>query len=74
MTKLQTWIKAERGRASALATHLKVSRSRISQMAEAGVPVPYMLAVRDFTAGSVTLEDMVATRTLAAQTQEQAHG
>lgn len=63
MTKLQTWITAERGRASALAAHLQVSRSRISQMVEAGVPPKYMLAVRDFTANEVTLEDMVSTRT-----------
>jgi len=63
MTKLKTWISGGRGRASSLAAHLQVSRCRISQMAERGVPVQYMLAVRDFTAGDVSLEDMVVART-----------
>lgn len=63
MAKLHTWITAERGRASALAAHLQVSRSRVSQMVEAGVPAKYMLAIRDFTGGAVTLEDMVAAKT-----------
>ena len=67
MTKLQIWINAERGRASALATRLKVSRSRISQITEDGVPTKYMLAIRDFTDGEVTLEDMVASRTPGAE-------
>ena len=76
MTKLQTWITAKRGRASALAAHLQVSRSRISQMVTSGVPPKLMLAVRDFTANEVTLEDMVSARTpdvATAHTQDMAH-
>lgn len=63
MTKLRTWISARRGRASSLALHLNVSRGRITQIADHGVPAKHMLAIRDFTAGEVTLEDLVATRT-----------
>jgi hypothetical protein len=32
-------------------------------MADDGVPPKYMLAVRDFTEGAVTLEEMVQART-----------
>jgi DNA-binding transcriptional regulator YdaS (Cro superfamily) len=60
---LQQWLIAERGRHKALAAHLKVSPGRVSQMAQAGVPIKFMLAVRDFTRGEVTLEDMVKART-----------
>ncbi|WP_313334057.1 YdaS family helix-turn-helix protein [Comamonas sp.] len=79
MTKLQTWISAERGRASSLAAHLNVSRSRMSQIVDDGVPIKYMVAIRDFTAGEVTLEDMVTSRTQAGGTaapkeQEATHG
>lgn len=78
MTKLQSWISAKRGRAKALAAHLHVSRSRVSQMLDEGVPKKHMLAIRDFTNNNVTLEDMVVTRTpcqpeLATQ-KEVAHG
>ncbi|MDR2333714.1 MAG: helix-turn-helix domain-containing protein [Burkholderiaceae bacterium] len=78
MTKLQTWISGERGRAAALAAHLNVSRSRVSQMCEEGVPTRHMLAVRDFTNNDVTLEDMVISRTPRAidlsAAKEVAHG
>ena len=56
---LKNWLAGERGRATALAAHLGVSMSRISQMGVCGVPNKYMLAVRDFTQGAVTLEAMV---------------
>lgn len=68
MTKLHTWITAKRGRASSLASRLKVSRSRISQIADGVVPAKYMLAIRDFTAGEVTLEEMVESRTPSPDT------
>jgi hypothetical protein len=32
-------------------------------MVEAGVPAKYMLAIRNFTGGAVTLEEMVAAKT-----------
>ena len=60
---LKTWLDAERGRATALAAHLGVSMSRISQISAGGVPNKYMLAVRDFTGNAVTLEAMVRGRT-----------
>ena len=62
---LKTWLDAERGRATALAAHLGVSLSRVSQMSDDGVPPKYMLAVRDFTGGEVTLESLVQARTAA---------
>lgn len=63
MIKLKSWLGAERGRATSLAAHLGVSLGRISQMADDGVPPKYMLSVRDFTAGAVSLESMVEART-----------
>lgn len=63
MLKLKTWLDAERGRATALANHLDVTLSRVSQFANDGVPPKYMLAVRDFTNGEVTLDSMVQERT-----------
>lgn len=63
--KLKTWLDAERGRATALAAHLQLSSGRISQMADSGVPPKYMLSIRDFTNGEVTLEALVQARTAA---------
>lgn len=63
--ELKTWLDAERGRATALAAHLHLSLGRISQMADDGVPPKYMLSVRDFTGGEVTLEALVQARTAA---------
>ena len=60
---LKTWLDAERGRYTALADHLGVSVGRVSQMADEGVPVKHMQAVRDFSGNAVTLEEMVAART-----------
>lgn len=60
---LKNWLDAERGRYTALANHLDVSVSRVSQMADNGVPTKHMLAVRAFTDGEVTLEEMVEERT-----------
>lgn len=60
---LKTWLDAERGRYKALAEHLGVSAGRITQMAEDGVPPKFMLSVRDFTGGAVTLESLVEART-----------
>lgn len=60
---LKPWIEAERGRNKALATHLGVSEARMSQIADDGVPNKYMLKIRDFTGGAVSLEEMVQART-----------
>jgi hypothetical protein len=56
---LATWLEAEKGRASALAEHLNKTLSAISQWKRNGVPVALMKAVRDFTGGAVSLEEMV---------------
>jgi DNA-binding transcriptional regulator YdaS (Cro superfamily) len=55
------WLEEEgqRGRAAALAEHLGISRAAISQWKTNGVPVDHMKAVREFTAGAVTLDEMV---------------
>ena len=60
---LKSWLDAERGRHKALAERLEVSPGRITQMADDGVPPKFMLAVRDFTQGEVTLESLVGDRT-----------
>lgn len=69
---LKSWLDAERGRYTALASHLDLTVGRVSQMADDGVPPKYMLSVRDFTGGAVTLEEMVAARTPAAPSEEPA--
>lgn len=74
MQTLKSWLDAERGRATALGSHLKVTLSRISQMADDGVPPKYMLAVRDFTKGAVTLEALVQARTAAPAEPAKAEG
>lgn len=56
---LNSWLDAERGRMSAMASHFKVSVSAISQWRANGVPVDRMKAVRDYTGNDVTLEEMV---------------
>jgi len=61
--KLKSWLTAERGRTVALAKHLGVSKGRISQMADSGVPPKYMIAIRDFTAAEVSVESLVEDRT-----------
>ncbi len=68
---LKSWLDAERGRYTALAVHLGVSGGRVSQIADDGVPTKYMLSVRDYTAGAVSLEEMVEARTPDATTAEQ---
>lgn len=56
---LNTWLAEEKGRSSALAERFGVSRSAVSQWKTNGVPLDYMKAVRDFTGGLVTLEELV---------------
>lgn len=61
--KLKPWLDIERGRYTALAAHLNVTVSRISQMASDGVPVKFMHSVAEFTGGQVSITDMVEART-----------
>ncbi len=56
---LTSWLEAQKGRASSLAAHFGRSRAAVSLWKSKGVPVDLMKAVRDFTGGAVTLEDMV---------------
>lgn len=63
---LKQWLDGERGRYAALAQHLGISAGRMSQIADGGVPQKFMLAVRDFTAGAVSLEEMLHARTTVA--------
>ncbi len=74
---LKQWLSGERGRAAALAARLGVSRGRVSQMADEGVSKTHLLAVRDFTNGDVTLEELLlpsSTSTPPIACAEVAHG
>lgn len=56
---LITWLGAEKGRSLALAQHFGVTPAAVSQWKRNGVPLGNMKAVRQFTEGQVTLEEMV---------------
>lgn len=56
---LATWLEAEKGRAAALAAHFNLTPSAVSQWKLNGVPPRKMKAVREFSGGQVTLEEMV---------------
>jgi DNA-binding transcriptional regulator YdaS (Cro superfamily) len=62
--QLKQWLNEGRGRATSLAKRLGVSLGRVSQMAADGVPVQHMVTVRDFTGGSVSIDEMVQERTM----------
>lgn len=53
------WLDADRGRLTAVAAHFALSQSAVSQWRTNGVPPNRMKAVRDFTGGVVTLDDML---------------
>lgn len=57
--KLSTWLDAERGRLTALADHFFLTQSAVSQWRGNGVPSARMKAVRDFTGGAVSLDEML---------------
>lgn len=56
---LPTWLDADRGRLTALAAHFDLTQSAVSQWRTNGVPPARMKAVREFTGGAVTLEEML---------------
>lgn len=56
---LKTWLESEKGRGALLAGHFDLTPSAVSQWKTNGVPLSLMKAVRDFTGGAVTLEEMV---------------
>ena len=69
--KLKVWLLAERGRTVSLARHLGVSKGRVSQMAKAGVPPKYMLAIQGFTKAEVSVESLVEDRTPASDVRDE---
>jgi len=57
--KLPDWLDAEPGRLTRLAEHFGLTLGAVSQWRGNGVPVWRMKAVREFTGGQVTLDEMV---------------
>ena len=57
--KLNDWLNTEVGRAARLASHFGRSASAVSQWRTNGVPVDLIKAVRDFTGGEVTTDEML---------------
>lgn len=64
--RLKEWLDSERGRYGALAAHLGLTLSRVSQIARDGVPKSYLLRIRDFTDGAVSIEEMLEPPIVAA--------
>lgn len=60
MSKLSQWIRAERGRQSALAAHLGLRAPTVAEWVsgERPVPVVYALRIEVFTGGAVTRQDL----------------
>jgi DNA-binding transcriptional regulator YdaS (Cro superfamily) len=56
---LSDWLDSGRGRLAEMAAHFRVTQSAVCQWRTNGVPPARMKAVRDFTGGEVTLEDML---------------
>lgn len=56
---LNQWLDGEAGRTTKLALHFGRTKGAITQWRTNGVPVGLMKAVRDFTDGHVSLEEMV---------------
>lgn len=67
---LNEWLNGS-GRTVGLAQHCKVTPSAVSQWKTNGVPVRHMEAVSAFTAGEVSVEDLLA-QMLALKTKEAA--
>ena len=67
--KLNAWLEGEKGRATAMAAHFGKTPAAISQWKVNGVPLGLMRAVRDFTEGAVSLEDMVPDAGAASEQQ-----
>lgn len=67
---LTAWLEAEKGRSAALAAYFGVSPAAVSQWKRNGVPLDNMKAVREFTAGAVTLDEMVPPIAAAAPAEQ----
>lgn len=57
--KLNDWLDAEKGRTTSLANLLGITVSAITQWRTTGIPKRHMFAVRSFTKGEVTIEEMI---------------
>lgn len=66
------WLDADRGRLTALAAHFGLTQSAVSQWRTNGVPTARMKAVRDFTDGAVTLDEMLPDPVAAAAPSQEA--
>lgn len=64
------WLNADRGRLTAMAKHFGLTQSAVSQWRTKGVPPHRMKAVRDFTGGEVTLDDMLPASPAAERGDE----
>lgn len=56
---LHTWLDAEAGRATALASSLGIGKAAVSFWRDGGVPLVHMERVASLTDGAVTVADMV---------------
>lgn len=68
--KLTTWLDADRGRLTAMASHFGLTQSAVSQWRANGIPPGRMKAVRDFTGNEVTLDEMLPDATTPATSQQ----
>ena len=66
---LSDWLDAERGRLAATAAHFQLTQSAVSQW-RTRVPTGRMKALRDFTNGDVSLEEMLPVQS-QSQSQSQ---
>ena len=60
------WLDNETGRAARLAEHFRITPSAVTQWRSNGIPVDRMKDVRDFTSGSVSIEEMIPDSKQAA--------
>jgi DNA-binding transcriptional regulator YdaS (Cro superfamily) len=76
--QLHDWLDVRKGQASALADHLRVSKTAVSLWRISGVPMVHMPAVVEFTEGAVTVEEMahhaIECRVKAAAAREAEQG
>jgi len=65
--KLNEWLDAETGRTKSLADLFGLTPSAVSQWRDNGIPPRRMLAIRDFTNGVVTVEEMLPAAVIGEQ-------
>ncbi len=68
---LNTWLDAERGRATALAAHFDLSPAAITHWRTTGVPLDRFASVVRFTDGDVSLEELLEQRLVRAELRTQ---